>query len=102
MGDRNGLFTTLKRYLGIKINGGDRQDVRTRGQTDKLAEKREDRAIRSTGKYGPCACLNKQKNLANVQAVKAFAHSRGVAPTRGTIICCTTRLYILSLNCFLL
>ena len=55
---------------------------------------------RGTGKCGPCACLNKQKSLANVQAAKAFAHSRGVAPTRGTIICCTTRLYILSLNCF--
>ena len=55
---------------------------------------------RGTGKCGTCAHLNKQKSLANVQAAKAFAHSRGVAPTRGTIICCTTRLYILSLNCF--
>ena len=102
MGDRKGLFMTMKRYLGNKINGGDRQNGGTWGQTDKLTERREDRAIRGTGKCDPCACLNKQKSLANVQAAKAFAHSRGVAPTRGTIICCTTRLYILSLNCFLL
>ena len=30
MGDRNGLFMTLKRYLGNKINGGDWQDGVTR------------------------------------------------------------------------
>lgn len=101
MGDKEGIFTTLKRYLGHKINGGDRQDGVTWGQTDKLTERREGDATRGTGKYGPCARLNKQKSLANVQAAKAFAHSRGVAPTRGTIICCTTRLSILSLNCFL-
>lgn len=102
MGDRKGLFTTMKRYWGIKINGGERQNGVTWGQTDELTEKREDGATSGTDKYGPCACLNKQKSLANVQAAKAFAHSRGVSPTRGTIICCTTRLYILSLNCFLL
>lgn len=102
MGDRNGIFMTLKRYLGNKINGGDWQDGVTRVQTDKLTERREDGTTRGTDKYAPCARLNKQKSLANVQAAKAFAHSRGVAPTQGTIICCTTRLYILSLNCFLL
>ncbi len=42
MEDRKGLFMTMKRYLGNKINGGDTQDVRTRGQTDKLTERRED------------------------------------------------------------
>lgn len=67
MGDRKGLFMTMKRYLGNKINGGDRQNGGTWGQTDKLTERWEDRAIRSTGKYGSCACLNKQKSLANVQ-----------------------------------
>lgn len=42
MGDRNGLFTTLKRYLGNKINGGERQNGGTRVQTDKLTGRRED------------------------------------------------------------
>lgn len=37
MGDRKGLFMTMKRYLGNKINGGDRQN----GGTDKLTERRE-------------------------------------------------------------
>lgn len=42
MGDRNGIFTTLKRYLGHKINGGERQNRVTRVQTDKLTGRRED------------------------------------------------------------
>lgn len=42
MGDRKGLFMTLKRYLGHKINGGDRQDGVTWGQTDKLTGRQED------------------------------------------------------------
>lgn len=41
MGDRKGLFMTMKRYLGNKINGGDRQNGGTWGQTDKLTERRE-------------------------------------------------------------
>lgn len=47
MGDRNGIFTTLKRYLGHKINGGDRQDGVTWGQTDKLTGRREGDATRA-------------------------------------------------------
>lgn len=42
MGDRKGLFMTLKQYLGNKINGGERQDGVTRVQTDKLTERRKD------------------------------------------------------------
>lgn len=42
MGDRKGLFTTMKRHLGNKINGGERQNGVTWGQTDKLTERRED------------------------------------------------------------
>ncbi len=42
MGDRNGLFMTLKQYLGNKINGGDRQNGVTWGQTYKLTGRRED------------------------------------------------------------
>ena len=42
MGDRKGLFTTMKRHLGNKINGGERQNGVTWGQTDELTEKRED------------------------------------------------------------
>lgn len=53
MGDKEGIFTTLKRYLGHKINGGDRQDGVTWGQTDKLTERREGDATRGTGKYAP-------------------------------------------------
>lgn len=102
MGDRNGFFMTLKRYFGHKRNGGDWQDGVTRVTDRQVNRKAGGRGDKGTSKYAPCACLNKQKSLANVQAAKAFAHSRGVAPTRGTIICCTTRLYILSLNCFLL
>lgn len=41
MGDRKGLFTTMKRYLGNKRNGGDWQDGVTRVQTDKLTGRRE-------------------------------------------------------------
>lgn len=41
MGGREGIFTTLKRYLGNKINGGDRQDGVIWGQTDKLTGRRE-------------------------------------------------------------
>lgn len=36
MGDRKGLFMTMKRHLGNKINGGERQNGVTWGQTDKL------------------------------------------------------------------
>lgn len=36
MGDRNGIFTIQKRYLGHKRNGGDWQDGVTRVQTNKL------------------------------------------------------------------
>ena len=39
MGDRNGLFMTLKRYLGNKINGGDWQDGVTR-VTDRQVNKK--------------------------------------------------------------
>lgn len=60
MGGREGIFTTLKRYLGHKRNGGDWQDGVTRVQTDELTGRREDGATRGTGKYGPCARLNKQ------------------------------------------
>lgn len=42
MGDRKGLFTTMKRHLGNKINGGERQNGVTWGQTDKLTGRRED------------------------------------------------------------
>lgn len=42
MGDRKGLFTTMKRHLGNKINGGERQNGVTWGQTDELTGRRED------------------------------------------------------------
>lgn len=47
MGDRNGLFMTLKRYLGNKRNGGDWQDGVTRVQTDELTGRREGDATRA-------------------------------------------------------
>lgn len=59
MGDRKGLFMTLKQYLGNKINGGDRQNGVTWGQTDKLTERREDGGDKGHRQVWPM-CLPEQ------------------------------------------
>lgn len=47
MGDKEGIFTTLKRYLGHKRNGGDWQDGVTR-----VTDRRVDREAGGRGDKG--------------------------------------------------
>ena len=92
--DTETIFGSQKKRRGQARRGNKGTDR----QVNREAGGRGDKGHRQVWPMCPPEQTKKASRMCRL--LKAFAHSRGVAPTRGTIICCTTRLYILSLNCF--